>query len=48
MPKPRGMLQVYTRYLPMVWDWSMDFLVGNQLFFVSDVTDLAMFYLGKT
>jgi len=26
----------------------MHFLVGNQLFFVSDVTDLAMFYLGKT
>jgi len=25
----------------------MDFLVGNKLFFVSEVTDLATFYLGK-
>jgi len=41
------MLQVYTGYLPTVRDWSVDFLVGNKLFFVSDSLTLRCFTSGK-
>jgi len=32
----------------MVRDWSLDFLLGNKLFFAIYVTNRAMFYLAKT